>query len=79
MSWYVTLNLTFNTGCIKDGGKQTGSNQQTDNNKDNMAARSGIQATLKALSLKFDTKVILINHNVTPYTQYSVTLSSAFV
>lgn len=79
MRWYVTLNLTFNTGYIKDGRKQTSSNKQMDNNKDNMAARSGIQAALKALSSKFDTKVILINHYVTPYTQYSVTMSSAFV
>ncbi len=80
MRRHVTLNLTFKTDGIKEWKTRQALNKQLDNNKENMAAHSGIQAALEALSVKHDTEVILINLYVTPYiSTLSVTLSSAFV
>ncbi len=46
MCRHVTLNLTFNTDCITEGKTRQALNKQLDNNKENMAAHSGIQAAL---------------------------------
>ncbi len=67
MRRHVTLNLTFNTDCLKEWKTRQALNKQLDNNKENMAAHSGIQAALEALSVKHDTEVILINLYVTLY------------
>lgn len=67
----VTLKLTFNTDCIKEGKNRQAVDKQLDNNKENRAAHSEIQAALQSLSVKHDTKVILINHYLTPYIQHT--------
>jgi len=63
---YVTLNLTFNTGYIKEGW----GNRRAATNKRTTTKRICQQSQE---SMKHDTKVILINHHVTLYTQHSFT------